>query len=452
MLSELEKLLTIPKLTKINIVSDSIGSIKLFGENIRKLSQERLITSILEKNQASIASCLQVFYNLESLPEVILLVIDTIVRQTVELSSNLLDFEVLNSYQSELFMSPLATNTTTMNTSTNTTISNNLSNTNTPMKSTNTLLSKHNSNKAPLTLVQLRILIREIAHNWSTILSEKAIQIHVFQRILSKKEDPTTHEKFLDVLYKRGNEKNHQTISSTNSISTTKLSNLPRELINGRLLELFWYRLGVALVDISIDKMKLYPYAASRAYPYLRKATVEVVDNLLSITRTEYGSNGKNDRLIAMLSSNNFHIDEEKYYENSNNLDYDTHENQQSSMFGSLEWTQLELIQSSLPYNNRTNKSYNNHNYNHNLNNNKIIDVSNGSDTNNIDNNEEIPLLLGLKPMRDTYLINVLGRMTGPVMQMFPEIEGYTGICSLLQYYSLIITNHTIIISCKLIN
>lgn len=37
-------------------------------------------------------------------------------------------------------------------------------------------------------------------------------------------------------------------------------------------------------------------------------------------------------------------------------------------------------------------------------------------------------LVGGLKPFRDRYLAGALGRMTGPVLQMFPEMEGYTGV------------------------
>ena len=36
-------------------------------------------------------------------------------------------------------------------------------------------------------------------------------------------------------------------------------------------------------------------------------------------------------------------------------------------------------------------------------------------------------LVGGLKPLRDRYLTGSLSRMTGPVLQMFPEMEGYTG-------------------------
>ena len=38
------------------------------------------------------------------------------------------------------------------------------------------------------------------------------------------------------------------------------------------------------------------------------------------------------------------------------------------------------------------------------------------------------PLVAGLRPFRDRYLVGVLGRMTQPILQMFPEVDGYTGI------------------------
>jgi hypothetical protein len=49
---------------------------------------------------------LQVFYNLKTLPEVILLVIDTAVKRTVDRSREVLDFNALNSAEAELLMAP----------------------------------------------------------------------------------------------------------------------------------------------------------------------------------------------------------------------------------------------------------------------------------------------------------------------------------------------------------
>ena len=41
----------------------------------------------------------------------------------------------------------------------------------------------------------------------------------------------------------------------------------------------------------------------------------------------------------------------------------------------------------------------------------------------------EAGLVGGLKPFRDRYLAGALSRMTGPVLQMFPEMDGYSGGC-----------------------
>ena len=39
----------------------------------------------------------------------------------------------------------------------------------------------------------------------------------------------------------------------------------------------------------------------------------------------------------------------------------------------------------------------------------------------------EVGLVGGLRPLRDKYLAGALSRMTGPVLLMFPEMDGYTG-------------------------
>lgn len=69
--------------------------VKSFGKSIRLLAQDRLLAAILDKNQASIANSLQVFYNLESLPEILLLVVDSTVKRTVEGSRAALDVEAV---------------------------------------------------------------------------------------------------------------------------------------------------------------------------------------------------------------------------------------------------------------------------------------------------------------------------------------------------------------------
>ena len=100
-MSELEKLLTNAPLVEIKLVADCASQVKAFGKNIRLLAQDRLLASIQEKNQASIANSLQVFYNLESLPEIILLVVDSTVKRTVDGSKAALDIEAVHSLLSQ---------------------------------------------------------------------------------------------------------------------------------------------------------------------------------------------------------------------------------------------------------------------------------------------------------------------------------------------------------------
>lgn len=100
-MSELEKLLTNAPLLEIKMVADCASQVKAFGKNIRLLAQDRLLAAIQEKNQASIANSLQVFYNLESLPEIILLVVDSTVKRTVEGSRTSLDIEAVHALLSQ---------------------------------------------------------------------------------------------------------------------------------------------------------------------------------------------------------------------------------------------------------------------------------------------------------------------------------------------------------------
>lgn len=95
--SELEKLLLNPSLVEVKLVGACAEEIKAFGQGVRLKAQEKLLGAIAEKNQAAIANSLQVFYNLDSLAEILLLVIDVTVKSTVERSRTALDVESVQS-------------------------------------------------------------------------------------------------------------------------------------------------------------------------------------------------------------------------------------------------------------------------------------------------------------------------------------------------------------------
>lgn len=108
-------------------------------------------------------------------------------------------------------------------------------------------------------------------------------------------------------------------------------------------------------------------------------------------------------------------------------------------MFGSLQWTQDDLLNSLSAHSSKPrlppsrNSAYSKE---------RSTEVSaevdgDGSGAGRLDalvhgeqllvkEPKEHHLVLGLKPMRDKYLITALGRMSAPIAQMFPELEGYT--------------------------
>jgi hypothetical protein len=182
-LSELESLIIIPSLLEISLVSIHVNDIKNFGIQLREKAQEMLLIALKERNQASIATSLQVFFNLQSLPEIILLAIDLTIKSTVEISRKALDFESLIKSHPDL-------NPTKAN---NLSVGSNLSNRGIINNNTNLSAVQVNSS-------QLRVAMREISHQWTTLVLEQAMQIQVLQRVLLKKEDPSSHKKFTDVM------------------------------------------------------------------------------------------------------------------------------------------------------------------------------------------------------------------------------------------------------------
>jgi hypothetical protein len=93
----MEKLLCNPALLEIKCVSDYAPTVRTFGSSVRMLAQERLLAAIVEKNQAAMANSLQVFYNMDSLPEILLLVVDSTVKRTVDASRAALDVEGIHA-------------------------------------------------------------------------------------------------------------------------------------------------------------------------------------------------------------------------------------------------------------------------------------------------------------------------------------------------------------------
>ena len=70
-----------------------------FGNRLRSLAQNRLFAALIEKDQVSIAACLQVFFNLNSLLEILMVCIDWCISRTGDVTRRfLLDSTFLNRY------------------------------------------------------------------------------------------------------------------------------------------------------------------------------------------------------------------------------------------------------------------------------------------------------------------------------------------------------------------
>ena len=340
------------------------------------------------------------------------------------------------------------------------------------------------------TVSQLRLAIREVAHVWSSMIHEMAMQIHVFQRVVAKKEDPTTHEKFIHVLQRLGNNSSNNINSGSYSTNYDETQNQSHGFVTnallskGLLLELFWHRLEVSLQDVASDKVKHFSVASSRAYPYIRKAAVEILQNLKNWTDNdmtrELNGIGAPFSLHSGNSSNNnnYALDDFSVLGSGNsagtgdanieNADFD-HSNDVvaldggaligAGLFGSLDWTQDDLlgtistVNSVNAFRNRQAKLKANVNSSTgsragsssgalvnsegranivHKNRASWEDSADSSHKETKERDREHSLVLGLKPMRDKYLIVVLSRMSAPIAQMFPELDGYTGKCLLV--------------------
>lgn len=105
-----------------------------------------------------------------------------------------------------------------------------------------------------------RLVLRELSHTWASKVYDNAMKIHVLQKVIAKKEDPTTHKRFAEVM---------KSLSSANPL-----------LALGRLVELFWERLAPSLQDVAAEKIRDNAIVATSLYPNLRKVATEVVESL----------------------------------------------------------------------------------------------------------------------------------------------------------------------------
>ena len=360
-LHELEGVLAIPALLEVAFVAQQVKAIQEFGRQLRQLAQEKLLSALREKNQAYVAASLQVFFNLQSLPEIVLLAIDTTVKQTVELSRVAIDLDALVAAHAEL---TTATATSAGGGGIGAGLAGTLSNRAVQKKNVTAGASSAVSSAALPNSSQLRVAMRELAHQWGSLVSEQAMQIHVLQRVVAKKEDPNSHVKFVDIL----RNVHTGTLGGAGAGAGSGSHSRLQYLSMGRLLDLFWHRLHTALPDIATEKLRAQPLAASRIYPYLRKAAVEAAENLKMMSNRDLsrdalagmgGSSGAGAALTDALtdSTNTGGADGAMYGSDGGGVGGQGSSSQVQGMFGSLAWSSGAgvsrtggMIRSSFPF------------------------------------------------------------------------------------------------------
>jgi hypothetical protein len=390
---ELESLIHVPILCDITAVSSSAESICKLGQQLRQSAQDRFIVAIKDGSQASIAACLQIFYHLQILPEVILLAIDHVVKATADASADMLDFTALVNEHSELASLPSLARSTSLSASSTTATAS----TAIPRKGAQQVITMPFPTSASISRS-----VKEHVNNWMTYMHEQSLQINILQRVVMKKEDPNTQTRFLEIL------------------KTVCTAQHPSLLSSGKLLELYWTRLVSSFQDISNRYVKTQPVASSRIYPFLRKAGFEMMKSLKQMTEPATAGSATTAELLTIGSEDLHNI---RAYEDDcmfDSLAWDSYTVLDSIAFSSTSHPSHAARESeSLTVTGRLLRA------------NSLHGTSGASHHNNIStdfdlDSTEIGFIAGFKPFRDRYLIGTLSRMNIPVHQMFPEMEGYT--------------------------
>jgi hypothetical protein len=221
---------------------------------------------------------------------------------------------------------------------------------------------------------------------------------------VAKKEDPTSHERFLAVLQRLY----RPDASAAGTQDSTSL------LSRGLLVELFWLRMSESLQDVAADKARHFSSASSRAYPLLRRAAVEVLRSMQDWA--DQGSAG------AVGPFGNAELDSAQEVVEVSSEGGDATA-RGAGMFGSSLWTKEDMLacgaasawswarSSAVAPKAAT----------------ALAQQGAGGQSGEAEPKEH-SLVAGLRPMRDKYLHLAFQRMSAPIAQMFPELEGYTGI------------------------
>lgn len=369
MISDLESLINIPHLLEIDIVAEHADKIRNLREQVWHKAHDLILTSLKQCNQAVISASLQVFFNLNLLPEILIVIIDTTVKNALSTSNELLDLKNVIKSHPDLDQSK---------------------------GSTSNLIGSNKGKDTTLPVSsQLRVLMREISHQWSSQIIEYGMQIQLLQKVIKKNENPMNN--ILKVMQKA-----HPS------------------MVDGSLLNLFWDRFASSLQDLLTTKLKATPLAATRIYPSLRKGIVEIKDSFSNATGKDFTDGNFLDMgEVSTFLSDNSAGDSDVYKDGMFGSVY--YKLQDQDYFSGL--SSLAIGCRHINNKNSRREKILKSNYSD-----KITKYQFSSSSSSNSNSDEIEtgLISGLRPIRDRYLFDSLNRMIAPVLQMFPEMEGYT--------------------------
>ena len=378
-------------LSKVSIVALEIPKLKKIGGALRACAKEKMLTALKERNQASLGAALQVFFNLGTLDEMILLAIDYIVTESIKFSRDAMNLHnLINDYPELDHRSTSGSGFKDLQSSVQRLSA-------LGRKSKKDTLRPLNAGN----LTQQRVAMRDICHNWAMQLYERALQINVLKRVVSKKEDPSTSRKFIDVL----NE------SSTND----------KQLRRGLLLDVFWEKFASSFHKLLQETYKEFPVASARLFPFLRRAALETVQSSRAV------SNKNSEHLSVSSSSSSPSSASPVITIRGGKGDI---RRSKKGIFGCRSWEEnnqdkfnisrwgLDAI-GALPLSNGK------------LPNNLYSFKLEGRVLTRLDDQIEdssMKLEGSMKLLGDSYLMNALTRMSAPVNQMFPELDGYAAV------------------------
>jgi hypothetical protein len=404
--------------------------------------------------------CVQIFYNLKSLPSVIVTVIEKLVEETIaHLSTSkpagpaAMDLQVLLKDFPELLFNnnshpnPHITNahrkalgqnihqlTFTLASigSVATTPAGNASViVNYPSASSGSGASALDSHTT-----KLRIAVKEVAHMWMQVIQEQYLQVYCLQQVMHKKVDPTNKLRFSTLLAQLVQPiLLHQ--QRAIGVFTKEPTSTLTHLCNCELIPLFCIKFADALKESLKQKVEQFPLGCVRLYPAVRGA---LVTSLAFIPELAKRAREHDDSAVGGagagggggMAQYRFHSpcsgavrgDVDDHYDDDDDDDDDLCA---SDLFGVQTFhnvqSRLRLIDDgrnaapmALPSG-------------------AAVAINGNSSASAVAETqsagtallyvEPTPLLGGLSGLRDLYMEGVYTRLRAPIHQMFPEMAGY---------------------------